>query len=64
MLLDRVAALGRPPGDILIESLHGAPKDVDPGTSALSYRSAAFNVSAMATWRRSGARRRAHRVVT
>jgi FAD/FMN-containing dehydrogenase len=50
VLLDRVAALGRPPGDILIESLHGAPKDVDPGTSALSYRSAAFNVSAMATW--------------
>jgi len=50
VLLDRVAALGRPPGDILIESLHGAPKDVDPGTSALSYRGAAFNVSAMATW--------------
>jgi FAD/FMN-containing dehydrogenase len=49
-LLERVAALGRPPGDILIESLHGAPKDVDPATSALSYRSAAFNVSAMATW--------------
>jgi FAD/FMN-containing dehydrogenase len=50
VLLDRVAALGRPPGDILVESLHGAPKDVDPGTSALSYRGAAFNVSAMATW--------------
>jgi FAD/FMN-containing dehydrogenase len=50
VLLDRVAALGRPPGDILVESLHGAPKDVDPGTSALSYRPAAFNVSAMATW--------------
>jgi FAD/FMN-containing dehydrogenase len=50
VLLERVAALGRPPGDILIESLHGAPKDVDPATSALSYRSAAFNVSAMATW--------------
>ncbi len=49
-LLLRVAALGRPPGDILIESLHGAPKDVDPTTSALSYRGAAFNVSAMATW--------------
>jgi FAD/FMN-containing dehydrogenase len=49
-LLRRVAALGRPPGDILIESLHGAPKDVDPSAGALSYRSAAFNVSAMATW--------------
>ena len=53
VLLDRVAALGRPPGDILIESLHGAPKDADPGTSALSYRGAAFNVSAMATWQNS-----------
>jgi FAD/FMN-containing dehydrogenase len=50
VLLERVAALGRSPGDILIESLHGAPKDVDPATSALTYRSAAFNVSAMATW--------------
>jgi FAD/FMN-containing dehydrogenase len=50
VLLERVAALGRAPGDILIESLHGAPKDVDPGSSALTYRSAAFNVSAMATW--------------
>jgi FAD/FMN-containing dehydrogenase len=50
VLLERVSALGRPPGDILVESLHGAPKDVDPASSALTYRSAAFNVSAMATW--------------
>jgi FAD/FMN-containing dehydrogenase len=50
VLLERVAALGRSPGDILVESLHGAPKDVDPASSALTYRSAAFNVSAMATW--------------
>ena len=28
-LLERIVALGRPPGDILIESLHGAPKDAD-----------------------------------
>ena len=49
-LLVRVAALGRPPGDILLESLHGAPKDADNSESALSYRTAAFNVSAMATW--------------
>ena len=35
------------PGDILIESLHGAPKDFD---ERLGYRTAAFNVSAMATW--------------
>jgi FAD/FMN-containing dehydrogenase len=47
-LLERVVALGRAPGDILIESLHGAPKDFDE--SALGYRTAAFNVSAMATW--------------
>jgi FAD/FMN-containing dehydrogenase len=50
VLLERLTALGRPAGDILIESLHGAPKDVDPASSALAYRSAAFNVSAMATW--------------
>ncbi|MGH3043453.1 MAG: FAD-binding oxidoreductase [Gaiellaceae bacterium] len=49
-LLVRVAALGRPPGDILLESLHGAPKDPDNAEGALSYRTAAFNVSAMATW--------------
>ena len=49
-LLRRIVALGRPPGDILIESLHGAPKDVDGADSALGYRTAAFNVSAMATW--------------
>jgi FAD/FMN-containing dehydrogenase len=48
-LLERIVALGRPPGGILIESLHGAPKDAD-GTSALGYRQAAFNVSAMASW--------------
>ena len=50
-LLERAAAIGRPPGGILIESLHGAPKDVDRSFGALGYRDAAFNVSAMATWR-------------
>jgi FAD/FMN-containing dehydrogenase len=49
-LLGRMMALGRPPGAILIESLHGAPKDVDPASAALGYRDAAFNVSAMASW--------------
>jgi FAD/FMN-containing dehydrogenase len=48
-LLRRVLALGRPPGQILFESLHGAPKDSDDG--ALGFRHAAFNVSATATWR-------------
>ena len=50
VLIDRMTALGRPPGAILIESLHGAPKDVDPGTAALGYRDAAFNISVMADW--------------
>ena len=49
-LLERIAVLGRPPGAILIESLRGAPKDVDPDSAALGYRDAAFNISAMASW--------------
>jgi len=49
-LLRRVVALGLPPGDLLIESLHGAPKDAE-ATGALGFRQAAFNVSAMASWR-------------
>jgi FAD/FMN-containing dehydrogenase len=50
-LVRRIAALGRAPGTILVESLHGASKDVDPTSGALGFRDAAFNVSAMATWR-------------
>jgi FAD/FMN-containing dehydrogenase len=50
VLVGRMSALGRPPGAILIESLHGAPKDVDPATAALGYRDAAFNISVMASW--------------
>jgi FAD/FMN-containing dehydrogenase len=49
-LLGRIVALGRPPGQILIESLHGAPKDADTSTGALGFRDAAFNISAMAGW--------------
>jgi FAD/FMN-containing dehydrogenase len=49
-LLRRVVALGRPPGGILIESLHGRPKDADTPGGALGFRHAAFNISAMATW--------------
>jgi FAD/FMN-containing dehydrogenase len=49
-LVGRMGALGRPPGGILFESLHGAPKDVDPGSAALGYRDAAFNISVMASW--------------
>jgi len=50
-LLQRIAAFGRPPVQVLIESLHGAPKDADADLSALAYRHAAFNVSVMAVWR-------------
>ncbi len=49
-LLERIVALGRSPGGILIESLHGAPKDADAPAGAVGFRHAAFNISAMATW--------------
>jgi FAD/FMN-containing dehydrogenase len=49
-LLERLLAFGRPPVHVLIESLHGAPKDADPRLAGISYRGAAFNVSAMAVW--------------
>ena len=49
-LLEHIAALGRPPGQVLIESLHGAPKDTDPASAALGFRGAAFNISVMAAW--------------
>jgi FAD/FMN-containing dehydrogenase len=49
-LIDRVVQLGRTPVHVLIESLHGAPKDADGSNSALAYRQAAFNISAMGVW--------------
>jgi FAD/FMN-containing dehydrogenase len=49
-LLRRIVALGRPPGGIMIESLHGAPKDADAPPGAVGFRQAAFNVSVMAVW--------------
>jgi FAD/FMN-containing dehydrogenase len=49
-LIARLAALGRPPGGILIESLHGAPKEAAAEDGVVGFRRAAFNVSAMATW--------------
>jgi FAD/FMN-containing dehydrogenase len=48
-LLARMVALGRQPGQVLIESLHGAPKDTDKD-GAVGFRQAAFNISAMAIW--------------
>jgi FAD/FMN-containing dehydrogenase len=49
-LLERIVALGRPPGGILIESLHGAPKNTDAPTGVVGFRHADFNVSAQAVW--------------
>jgi len=49
-LLQRIVSLGRPPGEILIESLHGAPNDADAPAGAAGFRGAGFNISAMATW--------------
>ena len=49
-LLRQIIALGRPPGGIMIESLHGAPKEADPPPGAVGFRQAAFNVSMMAVW--------------
>jgi FAD/FMN-containing dehydrogenase len=50
-LLRRMTALGRPPGQVLFESLHGAPGDGDARDGAVGFRNASFNVSAMAIWR-------------
>jgi FAD/FMN-containing dehydrogenase len=49
-LLERIVALGRPPGEILIESLHGAPKDADAAEGAVGFRHAAFNITVQASW--------------
>jgi FAD/FMN-containing dehydrogenase len=49
-LLRCITVLGRPPGGIMIESLHGAPKDADAPPGAVGFRHAAFNISAMAVW--------------
>src|SRR4029077_20451219 len=35
VLVGSMSVMGRPPGAILLESLHGAPKDVDPSSAAL-----------------------------
>lgn len=54
-LLGRIIGFGHPPVHVLIESLHGAPKDADARLAGISYRESAFNVSAMAVWRDPGA---------
>jgi hypothetical protein len=37
-------------GEILIESLHGAPKHADAPDGAIGFRDAAFNITVMASW--------------
>ena len=49
-ILKRIVALGRSPGGIMIESLHGSPKGPDAPPGAVGFRHAAFNVSMMAVW--------------
>jgi FAD/FMN-containing dehydrogenase len=49
-LIARLLVLGRPPGGILIESLHGAPTDFPAEDGVVGFRRAAFNISVMATW--------------
>jgi FAD/FMN-containing dehydrogenase len=49
-LLTCIAALDRPGSHVLIESLHGAPKEAAAEHGALRFRDAVFNVSAMAVW--------------
>jgi FAD/FMN-containing dehydrogenase len=48
-LRDRVTGIGGR-SHVLIESLHGGPKDYDTRDSPISYREAGFNVSVMAVW--------------
>jgi FAD/FMN-containing dehydrogenase len=49
-LLRWIAALGRLSGGIMLESLHGSPKDGDAPPGAVGFRQAAFNVSLMSVW--------------
>ena len=49
-LVDRFLALGRVPGSLLIESIHGAAARVPLEATAVQFRSARFNVSAQAVW--------------
>ena len=46
----RAAAPGGPRGSILIEAIHGAASRVPAGETAVGFREAAFNVSALSIW--------------
>ena len=49
-LCERYAAPPQPPGAILIEAIHGAASRVPAEATAVGFREAAFNVSALAIW--------------
>ncbi|MGH3090976.1 MAG: FAD-binding oxidoreductase [Gaiellaceae bacterium] len=51
-LVDRFLALGRVPGSLLIESIHGAAARAPLDSMAVHFRDARFNVSAQAVWER------------
>jgi FAD/FMN-containing dehydrogenase len=53
-LLLHVGTLGRSAGGILLESLHGAPKNGDAAAAVVGFRDAAFNISAQAVWHDAG----------
>ena len=50
-LIEQIVSLGRPPGEVLIESLHGAATDGGAASGAIGFRGAAFNMSAISRWR-------------
>jgi FAD/FMN-containing dehydrogenase len=50
-LIEQIVSLGRPPGEVLIESLHGAATDGDVQAGAVGFRGATFNMSAISRWR-------------
>ena len=49
-LVERFGVLGRVPGGILIEALHGAVRRVPGDATAVNFRQAPFNVSALGVW--------------
>jgi FAD/FMN-containing dehydrogenase len=49
-LIEQIVSLGRPPGEVLIESLHGAATDGAVHSGAVGFRGAAFNMSAISRW--------------
>ena len=51
-LVERFLALGRVPGSLLVESIHGAATRVPDESTAVHFRGARFNVSAQAVWDR------------